>query len=414
MRFLLAVFVTAISLTAFSQPAQKNHVAVKAAVPPKIDGILDDKAWENVPVATDFVELEPTAGRHETNEARTEVKFIYDNDAIYIGARMYEPDPKKIAREYATRDNVGTADFIGVIFDTYKDGINGSGFFVTSTNGQFDAKYTPPNTDGETEDESWNAVWTSQAHIDEHGWTAEMRIPYSALRFAKKDVQTWGMNMIRKRVNEQKQLFWNELDPKKTGLMNQEGVLSGMENIVPPVRLAFYPYFSTYVNHYPYNIKGLSNTTASVNGGMDIKYGINESFTLDLTLIPDFGQVQSDNKILNLTPFEVKYNENRPFFTEGTELFNKGNLFYSRRVGGSPINAGAAYAGLSPSEEVIKNPTETKLINAFKFSGRTAKGLGIGVFNGITNTSYATIEDSISGVTRAVLQYHCFRSKSEE
>ncbi len=164
--------------------------------------------------------------------------------------------------------------------------------------------------------------------------------------------------------------------------MNQEGDLTGIEKVTPPVRLSFYPYLShSYVNHYPYNTPGIKNTAISVDGGMDVKYGINESFTLDMTLVPDFGQVQSDNQILNLTPFEVKYKENRPFFTEGTELFNKGNLFYSRRVGGQPINYSAAYDDLKPGETVVKNPTETRLYNATKLSGRLASGLGIGVFN---------------------------------
>ena len=393
-RFLLAIFLFAITLNAFSQKAKKTLIATKTDVAPKLDGILDDKAWINAPIATDFVELRPNAGTHETHEERTEVKILYDNNAIYIGARMYETDPSKIAREFATRDQIGNADFIGVLFDTYKDGINASGFFVTSTNGQYDAKYGPPNAEGNDEDANWNAVWTSKVKIDEFGWTAEMRIPYSALRFAKKDIQTWGMNIIRKRQNLQRQLFWNEIDPKMNGFINQEGILTGMEKLTPPLRLAFYPYFSTYINHYPYNTAGVPNTKTSVNGGMDVKYGINDAFTLDLTLIPDFGQVQSDNKVLNLTPFEVKYNENRPFFTEGTELFNKGNLFYSRRVGGTPINYSAAYKNLAPGEEVISNPTETKLVNAIKVSGRTAKGLGIGLFNAVTNTAYATVEDA--------------------
>ncbi|MBL4676216.1 MAG: carbohydrate binding family 9 domain-containing protein [Mucilaginibacter sp.] len=365
-----------------------------------MDGILDDKVWENIPIATDFVELQPKAGVHEKPEERTEVKIIYDNSAIYIGARMYETSADKVAKEIATRDQVGNADFIGLIFDTYQDGINGTGFFVTSANSQFDAKYTPPNADGNTEDANWNAVWTSKVHLDSLGWTCEMRIPYSALRFSGKEVQTWGMNLIRKRQRILQQLFWNEIDPKANGFINQEGTLTGLQNLKPPVRLAFYPYFSTYVNHYPYNTAGVKNTTTSVNGGMDVKYGINDAFTLDLTLIPDFGQVQSDNKVLNLTPFEVKYNENRPFFTEGTELFNKGNLFYSRRVGGAPIHADKAYDGLAPGEEVISNPTETKLLNAFKFSGRTAKGLGIGVFNAITNSTDAVIEDSVGNRRR--------------
>ena len=127
---------------------------------------------------------------------------------------------------------------------------------------------------------------------------------------------------------------------------------------------------------------------------MDVKYGINEAFTLDMTLIPDFGQVQSDNKVLNLTPFEVKYNENRPFFTEGTELFNKGNLFYSRRVGGQPLHYGDVENQISSNEEVVKNPVESKLINATKISGRTKSGLGIGFFNALTKPMYAEVEDN--------------------
>jgi len=125
---------------------------------------------------------------------------------------------------------------------------------------------------------------------------------------------------------------------------------------------------------------------------MDVKYGINQAFTLDMTLIPDFGQVQSDNQVLNLTPFEVKYNENRSFFTEGTELFGKGNLFYSRRIGGKPLHYYDVGNQLKPGETIARNPQGTRLINATKVSGRTSSGLGIGVFNAITNTQYATID----------------------
>ncbi|NJE06863.1 hypothetical protein E3E36_12115, partial [Thermococcus sp. M36] len=136
----------------------------------------------------------------------------------------------------------------------------------------------------------------------------------------------------------------------------QEGFLNSIENIKPPVRLSFSPYVSTYANHYPYNNSIQNNWSNSVNGGMDVKYGINQSFTLDMTLIPDFGQVQSDNQVLNLSPFEVKYNENRSFFTEGTELFNKGNLFYSRRIGGTPLHYNDVYNNLSATDTVTNNP----------------------------------------------------------
>ena len=166
-----------------------------------------------------------------------------------------------------------------------------------------------------------------------------------------------------------------------------------LENIKPPLRLQFQPYFSVYANHYPSNIPGTKNLTSSLNGGMDVKYGISQALTLDMTLIPDFGQVKSDNTVLNLTPFEVKYNENRSFFTEGTELFNKGSLFYSRRVGGVPLHYDDVYNNLGPNETVISNPQTSRLINATKVSGRLQNGLGIGFFNAVTAKTYAEVED---------------------
>src|SRR2546423_532165 len=192
------------------------------------------------------------------------------------------------------------------------------------------------------------------------------------------------------------------------GLMNQEGLWTGIEKIHPPLRLSFSPYFSAYLDHYPNKTTGVKDWTSSVNGGMDLKYGITEGFTLDMTLIPDFGQVQSDNHILNLSPFEVKYNENRSFFTEGTELFNKGDLFYSRRIGSQPIryfdvqDTSAAQYHIHAVEHFLKNPQESKLINATKISGRTKKGLGIGFFNAITEPMNAVIEDE-TGNKRKIL-----------
>ncbi|MES1224600.1 MAG: DUF5916 domain-containing protein, partial [Bacteroidota bacterium] len=170
-----------------------------------------------------------------------------------------------------------------------------------------------------------------------------------------------------------------------------------IENIKPPVRLSFSPYFSTSINHYDH---ADPKTKTTISGGMDVKYGINQAFTLDMTLIPDFGQVQSDNQVLNLSPFEVKFNENRSFFTEGTELFGKGNLFYSRRIGARPINFRNPYSNTGSNEKVIENPVETKLINAFKISGRTSSGLGMGFFNAITRPEYAIIQDTLTKFTR--------------
>ena len=371
------------------EPEVKKVNAVRIDKAPKIDGILEDEIWKAIPEATDFTELRPVPGRKSKPGQETQVKIAYDDSGIYIGARMNETTADSIARELAPRDQVGNADFIGVIFDTYLDKINGNGFFVTAAGSQFDAKYS----NGGNEDPAWNAVWESDVKIDDKGWTVEMRIPYSALRFSSKDVQKWGVNMVRMRQKVRQQSFWNSIDPNKNGFINQNGELSGIANVKSPVRLSFSPYVSSYVNNYPHNTAGLNNTTGSFNGGMDIKYGINQSFTLDMTLVPDFGQVQSDNQVLNLTPFEVQFNENRQFFTEGTELFSKGDLFYSRRIGSNPTFLGEA--ALNPGEKLVKYPTESKLLNATKISGRTSKGLGIGFFNALTNRMEATIEDGL-------------------
>jgi len=261
----------------------------------------------------------------------------------------------------------------------------------------------PPTPNSDAEDFSWNSVWKSGAVIHEDGWSFEVFIPYSAIRFGKKDVQTWGFNITRRRRKTEEQFTWNPIDPNVNGFLTQEGLWTDISHIKPPLRLQFSPYFSIYANHYPYNIPGIKNWTSQVNGGMDVKYGINQAFTLDVTLIPDFSQVQSDNRVLNLTPYEVKYVDNRPFFTEGTELFNKGNLFYSKRIGVYPVLVHSADENLGSNEEVLKNPQESKLINAFKISGRTQKGLGVGFLNAITNTRYATIEDTLSHETRKSL-----------
>ncbi|RNL50563.1 DUF5916 domain-containing protein [Pedobacter jejuensis] len=389
MKFYLTLFLLLVFTFSYAQdPAkQKQLAAVRTAEVPKIDGVLNDACWVNVPIATDFFEIRPVPGRVETKERRTEMKLMYDDVAIYVYARMYD-DKDSVSHELVSRDNIGNADFISIIVDPFYDKMNGNGFFVTAAGVQFDAKYSQVGD----EDPNWNAVWESAVKIDELGWTCEMKIPYSALRFSSKDIQNWGLNFSRRIQRTNIQTFWNFVDPKVNGFINQEGLFTGIKDIKPPLRLSFSPYISAYANHYPANIPGVKNTTARFNGGMDVKYGINNSFTLDMTLVPDFGQVQSDNRILNLTPFEVKFNENRQFFTEGTELFNKGDLFYSKRIGSIPSYYN--YTGVNSDDKIIKDQTEAKVLNATKISGRTAKGLGIGIFNAITNSMQTEVEDA--------------------
>lgn len=398
MKKILLFFLFIQSIVFAQQSNLKDVKAVRNNGKIVIDGVLSDEAWKNATSFNNFVEWRPSFGKVEDVNNRTEIYLIYNDDAFYIGGHCYETNTDSISKELVGRDAVGVNDFAGIIFDTYNDKINGFGYYVTPLGEQFDAKYSSNG-----EDPSWNSVYETHSKIVKDGWTFEMRIPYAAIRFVAKPNQTWGVNITRKRVKSGKQLMWNPVNPAVGGsFLAQFGLLKEINNIKPPVRLSFSPYLSFNLNNYPYNNPNQKNTTTRINGGMDVKYGINQAFTLDMTLVPDFGQVQSDNIIQNLGPFEVKYNEYRSFFTEGTELFGKGNLFYSRRIGGMPVNFNDASNNLSANDSIIKNPVETKLINATKISGRTKKGLGIGVLNAITAPQYATILDKSKGETRDV------------
>ena len=383
--FLSAVALLLFNAGLLAQDSIRLIKATRTSLPVKIDGNVNDEAWKQAPLFDGFVEMRPNFNNPESQASRTEAWVLYDNDAVYFGGICYEPSKDSISSELVGRDVVGINDFIGIMFDTYLDRINGTGFYVTALGEQFDAKYALGEEDG-----SWNGVYQTATKINSGSWTFEMRIPYAALRFSKNNVQDWGINITRKRVKAGKQFSWSPINPNKFGLMNQAGKLTGLENIKPPLRLSFSPYISAYGNSYP--IPGGKHTSdGSFNGGMDVKYGLTKAFTLDMTLIPDFGQVQSDNQVLNLSPFEVKFNENRSFFTEGTELFNKGNFFYSRRIGGVPVNYNDPYGKLQRRDSVVNNPGETKLINATKISGRTAGGLGVGIFNAITQAQHASV-----------------------
>ena len=390
---LFIAFAIILAIPSEAQQTRRQLPAVRTNATFKIDGTLSEPAWKEAVPATDFIEVRPKNGAPERNGNNTVVYILYDNNSIYVGGYCHEVHADSVSKELAGRDGIGASDFVGIVLDTYNDKINAVGFFVTPYGEQFDAKYSVPNnTNNGGEDPSWNAVWESAAKVQPDGWSFEMKIPYSALRFNNKENQTWGLNLIRNRTKAGEQYSWNYINTVTNGFINQEGEWTGIQRISPPLRLSLTPYLSAYANHYPYNQDGVKNLTTSVNGGMDLKYGINQSFTLDMTLVPDFGQVQSDNVVLNLTPFEIKYNENRSFFTEGTELFNKGNLFYSRRIGGTPILYNDIV--LQPGEKIVQNPTSSKLINATKISGRTSSGLGIGFFNALTEPMYATIQDS--------------------
>ena len=423
--FLLANFVFGLDISANQQkgndPEKKSIEPVRITEPIRIDGLLDEGSWKASKIATDFIQYMPFNGR--ASGFISEVRVLYDNTAIYVGAIMLDPNPDSIYRELGERDadRMLNADNFSVEISPYNDGVNGFRFKVSASGVQSDSRVElrepgqgggggggglsgggggqpggGPGGGGSGRQDNWDAVWESNVTITDSGWIAEIRIPYSALRFPKEKIQTWGINFWREVRRNREQSSWNYVDRNIGSTVNHLGELSNISEIKPPLRLSLTPYISGYLE----KISDKSKPTFSYNGGLDVKYGINESFTVDATLVPDFGQVQSDDKILNLTPYEVKYNEKRPFFMEGTELFSKGDIFYSRRVGTKPRSYYEVYDTLSSNQIVSSNPAEAELINATKLSGRTKSGLGIGIFNAMTKEMFATITDTLSGETR--------------
>ncbi|HEU4717878.1 MAG TPA: DUF5916 domain-containing protein [Bacteroidia bacterium] len=388
-KLLLPVFFFFVTTAAAQDPVRVME-AVRAAIAPAIDGDLDDSCWSKAPHTERFIQNAPVPGNPSSFDE--DVRVVYDDNAIYIGARLYDPSPDSILHQLSARDDYqGNSDAFGVMLDTYHDRRNAFFFAVTAAGVQADSRYT-----FDTEDLSLNSVWYSKTKVDAKGWTVEMKIPYQAIRFRNGDDQLWGLNFTRIIRRYREQSWWNFVDPNVTGVVNQCGDLAGINNIVAPVRLALLPYVSAYAENYA------GRNAYSLNGGMDIKYGINESFTLDMTLIPDFGQTQSDNVVLNLSPFEVKFDERRYFFTEGTDLFNKNDLFYSRRIGAAPPGYSTVSNQLDTSEIVYDNPEVTRLYNAVKISGRTKNKTGIGFLNAVSAPAYATLRDTVTGDLRRV------------
>lgn len=379
----LLFFLLFLNLSAFSQ--KKTLLTKFTTENIIIDGKIEEEIWKTAALASDFVMFEPDNGKPINATKKTEVKIVYDNDAIYIAALLYDDEPTKIKKEITNRDVFGVSDHFSVYINGFNDGQQDFRFFVSAAGVQMDCIATE-----DSEDFTWDAIWDSQVNITDFGWIVEMKIPYAALRFSKANKQTWGLNFMREIKRDVQKYTWNHIDTKIGAVIPQAGILEGIENIKTPTRLFLIPYTSAY-----YQQSDIGSDT-TLKAGLDIKYGINDSFTLDAILVPDFGQTKFDNAILNLLPFEQKFEENRPFFTEGTDLFNKGGLFYSRRIGGEP----STYPNLTDEEEITNYPSTVNLLNAVKISGRTEKGLGIGFLNAITEKTKATIFNSLTNEKR--------------
>lgn len=363
-------------------------VISRTDTPPIIDGKIED-IWYKSRANTGFIQVNPYFGKKPLFD--TKVYLLYDNTAIYIAAIMTDNTPDSILKQLGNRDqNQINADYFSVAFDPYNKQQDAYWFGVYASGVQFDRR---------TQDNSYNAVWQSYAAITDTGWVVEIKIPYSAIRFPKKDAQEWRIQFIRYiRRNRQESRFIAEPREANNPLFYWAS-LTGLEQIKAPLRLSLTPYMTA----------GLQTETGSklsflISGGTDLKYGINESFTLDVTLLPDFSQVQSDDKYKNLTAYETVYEEQRPFFKESVELFNKGDIFYSRRIGKTPRGFYTINQYIENNEFVRKNPPQTQLINAFKISGRNKNGLALGLLNAVTSNMYAIIENNIGETSKLLTE----------
>lgn len=368
--------------------SRKSYEFTRVTTQPVIDGEPFEDFWKDIPEAHNFIQLEPTNGVPERDTHKTVVKVAYDNNALYVAGYMYDNEPERILRQFSQRDDINAqADIFGFYLNTYNNQINQTRFFATSANSFGDAIVENSN-----EDFTYNVVFSSEASIDGKGWYVEMKIPYRTLRFPEIDVQNWSFNAYRRIRHLNEEYTFNFVDITLGNATQYDAIVTGVKDIKPPLRLNLYPYASVISN---FN-NGVNETV--YNAGMDIKYGISDSFTLDATLIPDFGQVAFDAVELNLGPFEQVFGENRAFFTEGTDLFSKGDLFFSRRIGQRPTGAGNL--NLVANEEIVKNPELANLLNSVKVTGRTKDRLGIGVLNAITERTEAKIRNMDDGTVR--------------
>jgi hypothetical protein len=385
---LLMFFVLPLALKAQVPFAEASRVSGSVS----IDGHLNEEVWSRARPLSGFKQYVPTYNAPAS--FKTEVRILYTDHSLLVGAMMYDPHPDSILGQLGNRDaeHLNTDEFC-IEIDTYGNSTDAYIFTVTAANVQLDRRFT---------DDTFDAVWRSSTQVNDSGWIAEIEIPFSAIRFPRRDVHQWGLQLNRgiRRYRETDQ--WAlEVKGAANNIVNW-GQLSGISNVNAPVRLSLTPYMAVGVEHYPFNLTDKSNFSYSFSGGMDLKYGLNESFTLDVSLLPDFSQVKSDNIVKNLSAFEVSYDEQRPFFKEAVDLFQKGNLFYSRRIAATPSGYYSVLRNLHPGEEIKNNPANAHLINAVKFSGRNKSGTAIGVLNALTDNATASIVDS-SGHERTVL-----------
>lgn len=347
----------------------------------EIDGVLSEAAWENARVFTDFTQREPVEGGPAEHD--TEVRVLFGEDAIWIAARMWDSEPQRIDRRLGRRDNQGTFDQFSIHLDPNLDGLTGYSFRVSAANVQGDSYFY----DDDKIDGAWDAVWSSAVSVDDQGWTAEARIPLSQIRYeASDDLQTWGINFYRFRVANNERSYYALISGLRRGIVSQMGRLDQVQVSRPSRRLEVLPYLVSAVENGPATPGDpfFDGNAATSRVGMDVSYGLGSSFTLDATINPDFGQVEADPAVINLTAFETFFPEQRPFFVEDARIFDFGlsggrnSLFYSRRIGRAP------HGGEPDDASFSDVPDNATILGAAKLAGRTQSGLSIGALAAVT------------------------------
>lgn len=354
-----------------------------------LDGRLDESFWQTVQMVSDFTQKEPNEGEPATE--RTEVGFAYDDHAFYVGARMYSNSPDSLRLEMNRRDNPGNSEQMIISIDSYLDRRTCYDFGVSVAGVRTD-RYHPFDNEYERIP-SFNPVWDARSAIDSLGWTCEMRIPFSQLRFIDKPEQVWGVNMNRWVPSRNEDAFWIAVPRDETGWSSWFGDLHGLSGIKPTRRLELLPYMAGDARFEsgrskadPFN----DGSEFESRAGADVKMGLGPNLTLDATINPDFGQVEADPAEVNLSAFETAFSEKRPFFIEGSQLFEAEGptYFYSRRIGTRP-------RGFA-SGDYVDHPHNATILGAAKVTGRTSKGLSIGALTAVTAREYARVFDTAS------------------
>ena len=370
--------------------------AVRTSAPPTIDGRLADESWAQADPVGDLTQLDPDEGQPATE--RTEIRILFDDDALYVGAKMFDTEPGLVSRRLSKRDEEADADRISIYLDPMHDHLTGAVFRVSAAGVQRDQILYNDTWN----DQTWDAVWDAAVSADEQGWSAELRIPLSQLRFAAADRQMWGVN-VERFIRRKNETDWLELVPKKeNGTASRMAHLTGIDGVRPTRHLELLPYTAARTELIqpagagnPFN----DGSRAFASAGLDLKWGVTSNLTLDGTFNPDFGQVEVDPAVINLSAFETFFEEKRPFFLEGSQIFGSfgvggannywgfnssdPNLYYSRRIGRAPQ--------LGAPGDFTDPPTATTILGATKLTGKTRSGWSIALLEAITAREQARV-----------------------